>query len=188
MKSHIDNGRRSFLASATGASAALVAAASLGCQGNAVDDRRLRFASLGEAMNELDLLARAKELESGATWNWAQTLIHCAQSIEYSVTGFPQAKSELFQRTVGVVGYRVFAWRGRMTHDLAEPIPGAPSIAAESDVAAALARLRGAAQKFHRWTGPLQPHFAYGMLSKQEYDRAHAMHLANHFSVFQAKV
>ena len=188
MKPNIDNGRRSFVVSAAGASAALAAATTLGCQGNAMDDRRLQFASLGEAINELARLAQARELESGVTWSWAQTLIHCAQSIEYSMTGFPLAKSELFQRTVGVVAYRVFAWRGRMTHDLAEPIPGAPLLAAENDVAVALARLRGAARKFDQWTGPLQPHFAYGTLSKPEFELAHAMHLANHFSVFRAKV
>ena len=34
------------------------------------------------------------------------------------------------------------------------------------------------------WQGPLRPHFAYGKLSKPEFERAHAMHLANHFSAF----
>jgi hypothetical protein len=152
-----------------------------------MDHRRLQLASLDEAMDELTRLAQAGELVSGTTWSWPQTLIHCAQSIEYSVAGFPKQKSALFQHTFGSAAYRVFAWRGRMTHDLAEPIPGAPSLETASDVAAAVARLREAARAFQQWTGPLRPHFAYGTLSKREYELAHAMHLANHFSVFQAR-
>ena len=34
---------------------------------------------------------------------------------------------------------------------------------------------------------PLLPHFAYGDLSKQEYELAHAMHLADHPSAFRAR-
>lgn len=141
------------------------------------------LASLDEAMRELERLAQAPALVSQAAWTWPQTLDHCAQSIEYSLSGFPQPKSALFQRTLGAAAFSVFAWRGRMTHDLAEPIPGAPPLGA-SDGAVALARLRNAVQAFQASTAPLQPHFAYGVLSKAEYDHAHAMHLANHFSAF----
>ena len=55
------------------------------------------------------------------------------------------------------------------------------------DAAAALARLRAAVQVFAAHTGPLQPHFAYGELSKAQYEQAHAMHLANHLSAFDGR-
>jgi len=187
MKPQLKYHRRAFLASTAGAGAALVAVASTGCA-DSKNDRRLQFASLAEAMIELAQLAKASELASGTAWDWPQTLVHCAQSIEYSMTGFPQAKSALFQRTAGTVAYSVFAWRGRMTHDLADPIPGAPALQRNGDAAAALARLQGAVQAFQQWAEPLQPHFAYGALSKGEYEPAHAMHLANHFSAFRAMI
>ena len=148
--------------------------------------RDLRFASLAEGLDELARLAQSGEPASYTTWNWAQTLTHCAQSIEFSMTGFPQPKSALFQNTVGAAAYEVFAWRGRMSHDLAEPIPGAPALDDVSDIVAAEARLRTAIQNFQQWQGELKPHFAYGELSKVEYELAHAMHLANHFSFFRA--
>lgn len=73
-----------------------------------------------------------------------------------------------------------------MSHNLAEPIPGAPSLANETDVTIALTRLRKSINDFELAREPLQPHFAYGHLSKPEYERAQTMHLANHFSVIDA--
>lgn len=166
--------------------AAAVAVGTSGCQGGS-NDRQLKFTSLAEAEGELARLGQAGELVSGTTWNWAQTLVHCAQSIEYSMTGYPQPNSKLFQRTVGSAAFEAFSWRGRMSHDLAEPIPGAPLLDAKFESARALERLRAAMLGFRQWSGPLKPHFAYGELSKTEYELAHAMHLANHLSAFHAK-
>ncbi len=101
--------------------------------------------------------------------------------------GFPQAKSRLFQGTVGALAFKVFAWNGRMTHDLGEPIPGAPALDSDLDAIRAVERLKRAARAFAQWTKPLRPHFAYGELSKAEYDLAHAMHMANHFSAFRQR-
>ena len=147
-------------------------------------DRQLVFGSLDQALRELDRLTQAPTLKSATAWTLPQTLVHCAQSIEYSITGFPQSKSPLFQSTAGSLAFKAFSWRGRMRHDLAEPIPGAPALAADIAAATALARLRQAIVDFHQTSQPLRPHFAYGDLSKAEYEQAHAMHLANHFSAF----
>lgn len=152
-----------------------------------MNDRHLQFASLAAAGEELARLAQAKELISGAIWGWAQTLVHCAQSIEYSMSGFPESKSRLFQRTIGAAAIGVFSWRGRMTHDLSEPIPGAPALDARADAAQAVERLRASMLNFLQWSQPLRPHFAYGELTRQEYELAHAMHLANHLSAFRVK-
>ena len=187
MKTDINNARRTFIIAAASGTAGLVAVGTSGCQGSSANDRQLQFSSLAAAEQELARLAHAKELVSDATWSWAQTLVHCAQSIEYSMSGFPQSKSELFQRTVGSAAIGVFSWRGRMTHDLAEPIPGAPLLDAKVEPAQTLARLHAAILNFQHWSAPLLPHFAYGALDKKEYELAHALHLANHLSAFRAK-
>ena len=179
--------RRRFVVSSAGVGAAFVAGGLAGCAGEAASDRQLRFASLGAASEELARLAEAKELVSSAAWGWAQTLVHCAQSIEFSMSGFPEPKSALFQRTIGAAAIGVFAWRGRMRHDLSEPIPGAPALEAQADPVQAAERLRTSMLKFATWPQPLRPHFAYGELTKQEYEAAHAMHLANHLSAFRIK-
>lgn len=150
------------------------------------NDRQLVFATVADAMREVERLASAAvgPLAPATAWNWSQTLVHCAQSIEYSLQGFPAPKSALFQNTLGAAAFTLFAQRGRMSHNLAEPIPGAPALDATAEGEPALARLRKAAQDFAAHTGPLQPHFAYGALTKARYEQAHAMHLANHLSAF----
>jgi Protein of unknown function (DUF1569) len=187
MQTDIHPRRRSFFISTASAATALLAAGVSGCQDSSQNDRLLRFSSLGAAEEELARLTQAKELDSGTIWNWAQTLVHCAQSIEYSMAGYPESKSVIFQRTVGSAAFGVFSWRGRMSHDLVEPIPGAPSLQATAEPVQALDRLHRAILRFQQWPGPLQPHFAYGVLDKTQYELAHAMHLANHLSTFHAK-
>ena len=114
-----------------------------------------------------------------AGWSAAQVFEHCAQSIEYSLSGFPQPRSALFQDTAGALGFAAFTRVGRMQHDLQEPIPGAAALVA-TDLASAAARLDAAFAAFDAFSGPLAPHFAYGALDKAQYTRAHLMHLANH--------
>lgn len=185
-RNDVNKPRRAFVVSTATATAALVAAGTSGCQASSVNDRQLQFASLVAAQEELARLGQAKVLASGAVWNWAQTLVHCAQSIEYSMIGYPQLKSALFQRTVGAAAFGVFSWRGRMSHDLAEPIAGAPVLESLTDPVQASERLQRAMVVFQQWSGPLQPHFAYGALDKKAYESAHAMHIANHLSGFHA--
>ena len=183
-----DPSRRKFIKVAAGVAAVGLSGASIsGCQSDVESNRQLVFKSLDEALIELDRLTLAEPLTPDAGWNWARTLNHCAQSIEFSMTGFPEPKSALFQRTVGATAISVFAWRGRMTHSLTAPIPGAPSLAGSDDVAVANARLRISIEKFKQFDGEFRPHFAYGALNKAETDQAQAMHVASHFSLFQQK-
>ena len=67
-----------------------------------------------------------------------------------------------------------------MTHDLSDPIPGAPSLTSSMDVAIALNRLKKSLIDFDNYLGPIAPHFAYGELTKKEFELAHVMHLYNH--------
>jgi hypothetical protein len=114
-------------------------------------------------------------------WNLAQIFNHAAQSIEYSMTGYPLHKPEFFKQTIGPLAFQAFAVWGKMSHGLAEDIPGAPLVLAAQEPREALARLVLAITQFDQYQGVLQPHFAYGVLSKQEYALAHVLHLNNHF-------
>lgn len=98
------------------------------------------------------------------------------------MTGYPEHKPEWFKSTLGATAFKVFSTRARMAHDLTEAIPGAPPLAAH-DLAAAHQRLVTALHTFDAYTGELQPHFAYGPLSHEEYLKAHVMHINNHLEV-----
>lgn len=146
--------------------------------------RDLKFQSLSDALNEAERLVSLRTVAAGSKYTLSQTPTHCAQSIEYSMDGYPELKSAFFRNTAGPAAFRVFFWRGKMSHDRNKGIPGAPALDVAIDLERSLARLHSSAEKFQSTKDPLKPHFAYGKLSKPDYDVAHAMHLANHFSEF----
>jgi hypothetical protein len=138
------------------------------------------FDSTESAVRTLAAL-KVQPARSTGAWDLAHVLHHAAQSVEYSLLGFPSLKAPWFRATVGPAAATVFAARGRMSHSLTEPIPGAPDIAPGQSLGPAVDRAIAALQAFERHDGPLQPHFAYGQLDKADYRRAHLMHFANHW-------
>jgi len=140
----------------------------------------LQVQSLDDSLRWLDALERAGRVTAIGAWPMGAVLEHLAQSIEMSMDGFPQSKGALFQNTAGSAAFAFFKWRGRMSHGLAEPIPGAPVLIAGADWKPAALRLRRAITRFDGYSGPLKPHFAYGALSKPEFALAHSLHIANH--------
>jgi hypothetical protein len=144
-----------------------------------------RFADLAAARQAVGALVQRPVRATGA-WSLPQVLVHLAQSVEYSLEGFPQSRSALFQATAGAAAFALFDARGQMHHGLHEPIPGAPALPAEASLPDAVARLLAAFDRFEAHAGALQPHFAYGALDKAAYTRAHLMHLGDHWSELDA--
>jgi hypothetical protein len=139
--------------------------------------------TVAAAMTAIEGLARGHK--HTGSWTLAQMLNHAAQSIDYSIDGFPEMKSALFRGAVGSVAFAVFQARGRMSHTLDEPIPGAPALDAQAPLEPAITRALAALRRFEAHSGALAPHFAYGALDKPQYTRAHLMHVANHWTQVQ---
>lgn len=169
--------RRKFLISGGVATAAVVAGVSLRRATQAPAD-------IPGLIAELEAL-RGRTLSTREGWSPFKVLSHLAQSIELSMTGYPEHKSPAFQHTAGAAAYLVFSTVGAMRHPLTEPIPGAPVIADNGDVEAALNRLLQALNTFSAYEGRLAPHFAYGELDKAEYAKAHVMHVRDHWRLFE---
>ena len=136
--------------------------------------------SLDDVLRWLDVVDKAAQPKATGAWPLPAVLEHLAQSIEMSMGGFPEPKSALFQATAGSVAFAVFKWRGKMSHGLAEPIPGAPALTTVADWYVPAQRLRKAVGDFNGFQGALKPHFAYGALSKNDFALAHVLHIANH--------
>lgn len=128
---------------------------------------------LGEQIN-------AGRVAAIGEWNLPQVFQHCTQSVRFSLTGFPEHKPDWFLHSVGPMAFSLFSARGAMPHDLREAIPGAPVLDRNSPPASALQTLMQTLRDFDTHTGALAPHFAFGTLSKQEYARAHVLHIRNH--------
>lgn len=117
-------------------------------------------------------------------WTLAQAVAHCAQSIEYSITGYPRLRSGLFRATIGPVVKRKFIRARRMTHDVLAPVAGAPELADSITLADACDRALAALASFEGHTGPLAPHLAYGACTKGEYAQLHELHFDDHLRSF----
>ena len=78
---------------------------------------------------------------SKGSFNLAQMLNHVAQSVEYSMRGFPQPKSAFFRQTAGRAAFALFDAHGAMSHSLSEPIPGAAALDASEPLSAAIQRM-----------------------------------------------
>lgn len=123
-----------------------------------------------------------QDLQFSGQWNSFQILTHLAQSVEFSMTGYPSHKSELFKSMIGKSAFKLFSQKGRMFHNLEELIPGTAELAPQGLTEQAMARLINALEKFSQFQLPLAPHFAYGELSHEDYALAHVMHVYDHFS------
>lgn len=150
--------------------------------------RSLRLCSFADVLRELERLEKAGDTLRTPGWDAPRTLDHCGRSITHSLQGFPMLKPAVFRSTLGPVVFRVFDVMGQMRHDLRQEIPGDSPLAETRSLADALAGLRERILAFDRWRGPLHPHFAYGRLTKAQYERAHSMHVANHLSIWQYSI
>ena len=174
--------RRRLLKLALGGSALAVAGAGAGglwLQGEPATIAT--FPDTAAALAWIEAIGSDPGARSITGWSLPQVFEHAAQSIEYSLDGYPAMRPAWFRGSVGPLAFSVFARRGRMSHDTEEPFPGAPVLVA-ADTALAAQRLVGALQRFesHPSDATLSPHFAYGALDKHAYRRAHLMHLADH--------
>ena len=130
------------------------------------------------ALASLEKLRQSQVSMAGA-WRLSQVLEHCAQSVEFSMIGFPEHKPELFKQTIGKLAFSAFSEKGEMRHNLAEAIPGAAELMAEN-VQASYQRLKQAMLDFKQFQGELADHYAFGPLNKAQYEQAHVMHFYNH--------
>ena len=117
--------------------------------------------------------------DAAGAWTTAQHLDHCAASIAASVDGYPALKPLVIRVTIGAIVKRRFLRAGAMRHDTHAPLPGGapPPPRALAD---AVASVVAAVERFRTHAGPLAPHPVYGRCSAADYERLHAIHVADH--------
>lgn len=135
-------------------------------------------------LDKLDNLAKSS-LETKGDWSVYRTFDHLAQSIDFSMNGYPTQKSALFQNTAGKLAFKVFKARGSMLHGLDEEIPGEVITDEAGDNLIALQKLKQSLLTFKQYDAEMKPHFAYGHLSKDEFALAHILHINNHLEEFK---
>ena len=129
---------------------------------------------------------RQQPLTFDGPWQAFATFSHLAQSIEFSLTGFPEHKSDSFKTWAGKPAFTVFKAVGGMQHNTAEPIPGAmPLNHAMTDIEQVDISIDRVINALHAFTmeSELFPHFAYGELSHSDYLVAHLLHIEDHLNL-----
>ncbi|MCR9140633.1 MAG: DUF1569 domain-containing protein [bacterium] len=147
--------------------------------------REVRLTRLDQTVIDLRRVAAAESVELPGKWTPAHVFRHCAQSIEYSMSGYPKMNSWLFRNTIGPIAKSKFIGDGAMSHSLNDPIPGAPDIENTDDHAAAIEELIVVIERYVAYGDVLRDHFAFGEATHAEYEALHAMHIADHLSAMQ---
>src|SRR4051812_23807270 len=140
--------------------------------------RELSFSSLDEVMPEVDRL-----LEGHTTtgrWSLGQICSHLSTAMQYTVEGFPEQAPWLLRRTVGPVAKRQVLGSGVMPEGVKLPEKYLPKPGL--DPRAEAEALRASLRYYLAHTGPLQDHPLFGSMSRDEWDRYHAIHCAHHLS------
>ncbi len=140
---------------------------------------KVQLDNFDEVLKVLEMIEGSSGVKSRGEMSPGQVLKHCSDSIQMSMDGYPAMKSEVFRSTLGKVASWLFLNLGVMFHSLDDPIPGADEMGPVS-LAEGVKALRGSVEAFRRFDKALKPHFAYGDLSKSNYEKVHAMHVANH--------
>ncbi len=128
-----------------------------------------------------------KQLKPFGKWTVGQTFLHLAQSVEYSMIGYPKSEFFLIQNTLGKLMKMKFLKQGYMKHNLNSPIPGAPELGLVSELEG-LNQLLTATNAFLKFNQELEPHFFLGKMNKSEFDFIHAMHIIEHLQSMGAIV
>lgn len=143
----------------------------------------MRFRNFDDVMDALEIMEKNAFVLEGE-WDAHQHLVHCAQAIGYSVTGYPELKPALMQKTIGKLAFHMFSWQGRMFHNTNHLTPGSPDIP-KNGLMEGITLLRSQMVMFDDWKGPMHPHEFYGRLSRKQHMQAHTMHFENHFRNFK---
>ncbi|SHL37999.1 Protein of unknown function [Anaerocolumna jejuensis DSM 15929] len=142
---------------------------------------KINSSSLEDAEENLLRLKNSRDVKC-PNWNVSEICQHCAQSINYSMTGYPQLKPALIRATVGRAAIHKFLRQGYMKHDLTAPVPGGSKLDASRNSEESVDELLSTIEKFRSYSGQLLPHLLFGKLSKDEYDSYFAMHIADHLN------
>ena len=146
--------------------------------------RKLNFATLDEVVADAENLL-AQGYDKAGNWDLAQVCGHLAEWMRFPVEGFPKLPLllrpmfRLMRMTVGKsMRAKILAEgfaTGVRTMPQTVPPPG-------GDPAAAVAKLKEAAERFQAYTGPIHPSPLFGAMNKEDARQLQLRHCAHHLS------
>jgi hypothetical protein len=95
-------------------------------------------------------LAATNEIKM-TNWTLYEILSYCAQTIEYSMTGYPAMKPKFLRMTIGRLVINKFLRQGYIRHNLSSYVPGGEAITSEGSTEEGLQRLIQAIDRFEAY-------------------------------------
>lgn len=149
-----------------------------GCMGLLVGKNGDEELSIDFALKTLDKFSNTTIVHLGQ-WNPYQILTHCAQSVEYSMSGYPEHDSDLFKNTVGTLVFSFFSPRKNVSW-VNGSCSGSASYRNQRRFNKCVGSIRESLDGFSRLPREVRTTFSYGQLTKEEFTIAHVIHLNNH--------
>jgi hypothetical protein len=144
--------------------------------------RKLRFTNLEDAIVEIKRLESIPKSTTGV-WSYYQILNHCADFIDFCINGYPMMAPWAVRMTIGqFIKHKTFL-QGYM--DPKSFNPTAPTTREEGDELKAQERLLKSIERFKVYSGKLHKHPFFDQLNKDEFEKLHAYHIANHLSYIE---
>lgn len=152
--------------------------------------RKPTFATLDDAVRDAETLL-AKGYERAGNWDLAQVCLHLAEWLRFPVEGFP--KMPLLLRPVGWL-VRTLVGKAMRAKVLANGFSAGGQTMPQTvfpsggDDAAAVAKLKEAAEQLKAHAGPIHPSPLFGKMTKDEAVRLQLKHCEHHLSFLIPKL
>lgn len=146
--------------------------------------RKLTFATLDDAVRDAESLL-AKGYERAGNWDLAQVCLHLAEWLRFPVEGFP--KMPLLLRPAAWL-VRTLIGKTMQAKVLAKGFPPGGQTMPQTvfppggDGAAAVAKLKEAAEQLKAHAGPIRPSPLFGPMTKGEALQLQLKHCEHHLS------
>ena len=145
--------------------------------------RTLAFTDLDAVVRDAEHLL-ATGYERAGNWDLAQCCTHVAEWMRFPIDGFPKpplpirALLWVARKTVGPKKFREYIEARMMP--TGKPTMPQTVIPPGGDAAAAVAKLKAAAERFQAHAGPVHPSPIFGPMTKDEATKLQLIHAAHH--------
>lgn len=146
----------------------------------AINTRKYAFTDFVQVLEQVEILERARFVETTGVWSYYQILRHCTEHIQFSMTHFPYTYNPFLRKTVGKYLLARILERGYMMPDGYNG--QIETVRIEGDDRIALLQFKAAIFAFRKFNREFAIHPLYDVMDKPTWERFHSIHIANHFS------
>lgn len=145
--------------------------------------RNLEFKKIEQVIEEINRIQSSPVVNTTGLWSLYQIIQHLSSNLEYSMSNYPKLFPSFLKSTVGKIAKFIVLGSNRMRSGLPNPI--APKFREEGDAKKEIKLYLERIEKFKNFQGSFASHPIFDFMTKEEWEKLHAMHAAHHLSYVQ---